>query len=45
MVSVSLGLSHFYHVVPLYTEEREFEKANGIESIQKQIEDMAAPTE
>ncbi len=30
---------HFYHVVPLYTEEREFEKANGIQPL---LEAMAA---
>jgi hypothetical protein len=24
---------HFYHVVPLYTEERDFEKANGIQPL------------
>lgn len=30
---------HFYHVVPLYTEERDFEKANGIQPL---LEAMAA---
>ena len=30
MVSASPGLSHFSHVGPLYTEERDFEKANGM---------------
>ena len=30
---------HFYHVVPLYTEEREFEKANGMQPL---LEAMAA---
>ena len=39
MVSASPGLSHFYHVVPLYTEEREFEKANGMQPL---LEAMAA---
>jgi hypothetical protein len=39
MVSASPGLSHFYHVVPLYTEERDFEKANGMQPL---LEAMAA---
>jgi hypothetical protein len=30
---------HFYHVVPLYTEERDFEKANGMQPL---LEAMAA---
>jgi len=30
---------HFYHVVPLYTEERDFEKANGMKPL---LEAMAA---
>jgi len=30
---------HFYHFVPLYTEERDFEKANGMKPL---LEAMAA---
>lgn len=30
---------HFYHIIPLYTEEREFEKGNGIKPL---LEAMAA---
>ena len=33
------GRLHFYHVVPLYTQERDFEKANGMKPL---LEAMAA---
>ena len=43
MVSASPGLSHFYHVVPLYTEERELEIQSGLPALMLAFDALSLP--